>query len=76
MNHFEFVDIVMNQLFKIGEEIKTNQIDCGDFNTAIMGESDQKQNLIQSLHALVFELANNPKDFLRECRNQANQQLN
>ena len=65
MNPFEFVDILMNQLFKIGEEIKTNHLDCGDFNTAIIGESDQKQNLIQSLHALVFELANNPKDFTR-----------
>ena len=55
----------MNHLFEIGEESNTNHIVCGDFNIDIAGESDRKQNLIQNLHAIGFELANNPKDFKR-----------
>ena len=65
MNAFEFVDTLMNHLFDIGEESNTNYIVCGDFNIDIAGESDRKQNLIQNLHALGFELANNLKDFKR-----------
>ena len=65
MNAFEFVDTLMNHLFEIREESNTKHIVCGDFNIDIAGESDRKQNLIQNLHALRFELANNPKDFTR-----------
>ena len=65
VNAFEFVDTLMNHLYEIGEESNTNHIVCGDFNIDIAGESDRKQNLIQNLHDLVFELANNPKDFTR-----------
>ena len=65
MNALEFVDTLMNPLFEIGEESKTKHIVCGDFNIDIAGESDRKQNLIRNLHALGFELANNPKDFTR-----------
>ena len=65
INASQFVDILMNHLFEIGEESKTSHIVCGDFNIDIAGESDRKQNLIQNLNALGFELANNPEDFAR-----------
>ena len=65
MSAFEFVDSLMNYLFEIREESNTKHIVCGDFNIDIAGESDRKQNLIQNLHALGFELANNLKDFAR-----------
>ena len=65
MNAFEFVDTLMNHLFEIQEESNTKHIVCGDFNIDIAGESDRKQNLLQNLQALGFELANNPKDFTR-----------
>ena len=57
MNFFEF-DILMNHLFEIGEQSKTNHIVRGDFNIDIAVESDRKLNRIQNLHALGFELAN------------------
>ena len=65
MNAFEFVDTLRNHLFEIREESNTKRIVCGDFNIDIVDESNRKQNLIQNLHALGFELANNPKDFTR-----------
>ena len=65
MNAFEFVDILMNHLIEIGEESKTNDIVCGDFNLEVQDESDRKQNLMQNLNALGHELANNPNDFTR-----------
>ena len=55
----------MNHLFEIREESNTKHILCDDFNIDIAGESHRKQNLIQNLHALRFQLANNPKDFKR-----------
>ena len=64
-NAFEFVHTLMNHLFEIREESNAKHIACGDFNIDIAGESDRKQNLIQNIHALGFELANNPKDFTR-----------
>ena len=50
----------MNHLFEIGEQMKTNHIDCGDFSIDLAGESERNQNLIQNLHALGFKLAINP----------------
>ena len=42
MNAFEFVDILANPLFEIGEQSKTNHTVCGDFNIDIAGEPDEK----------------------------------
>ena len=65
MNAFEFVDTLMNYLFEIREKSNPKHFVCGDFNVDIAGVSDRKLNLIQNLHALGFELADNPKDFTR-----------
>ena len=35
MNASQFVDILMNHLFEIGEKSKTSHVVCGDFNTDI-----------------------------------------